>query len=102
MKFTKADLSHSKNLLKVIGRGKWELEGMEILAFADMMRWFNIFQNKMELEIVQDEAVEKAKAEEQKRIDEGKLIPKPVEDVVKPIDLPVVTAPEEKRQKSKK
>ena len=64
MKFTKADLSHSKNLLKVIGRGKWELEGMEILAFADMMRWFNIFQNKMELEIVQDEAVEKAKAEE--------------------------------------
>ena len=103
MRFTKADLSHSKNLLKALGRGKWELEGMEILAFSDMMRWFNGLQNKIEMELIQEEAQEKAKAEEAKKLAEGKMIPTPVEDVIKPIDSQVVTVTSpEKKVKGKK
>lgn len=91
MKFTKNDLSHSRNMLKVLGKGKWELEGMEILAFADMMRWFANLQRTIEMELSAEEAAEKAKLEEQQKLNSGMIEPKPVENPVKPIDSPKVT-----------
>ena len=101
MKFTKVDINHSKNMLKVLGRGKWEMEGMEILAFADMMRWFASLQNKMETEVLEEEAREKAQLEEQKRLAEGKMEIKPLEDPIKPLDLPVAPMSKPKSAKQK-
>ena len=61
MKFDRKDLNHAKNMLKALGKGEWKLDGMEILAFNDMMRWFATLQQKMESEIVADEALVSAK-----------------------------------------
>ena len=90
MKFNRNDLTQMKNLTKAISKGKWELDGLEILAFSDMMRWIGGLQSKMEIEIANDELAEKAKLDEQKKINEGKIEPKPVEDIVKQIDTPKV------------
>jgi hypothetical protein len=79
-------------MLKVLGKGEWRLDGMEILAFGEMMRWFSNIQKNIEQEIVAEEAVEKFKAEEAQKLKEGKLEPKPVEDVIKPINAPPVVS----------
>ncbi len=88
MKFTRNDLIQMKNLTKAISKGQWSLDGMEILAFSDMMRWVGGLQNKIETEIATEEAIEKAKAEEQQKLNSGVIEPKIVENPVKPIDLP--------------
>ncbi len=80
-----------KNLTKAISKGQWTLDGMEILAFSDMMRWIGGLQNKMETEIATEEAAEKAKIEEQQKLNSGAIEPKIVENPVKPIDAPKVT-----------
>ena len=90
MKFTKDDIAQGKNLLKAISKGKWDLDGMEILAFGNMFRWFGNLQQKIEAELLEEEAIEKEKVEEQKRLNDGRLIPKPVENITKPIDTPAV------------
>lgn len=95
MKFTSKDLGPSRNMLKALGKGEWRLEGMEVLAFADMMKWFAALQKTIEMEV----EMEVAKAEEQKRLAEQPLVPKEVSDPVKPLDLPV---PQVTKSKSKK
>lgn len=102
MKITKVDIVHSKNMLKALGRGKWEMEGMEILAFADMMRWFASLQNKMEVEVADEEAKEKFRLEEQKKLAENKIEPKPLEDPIKPlVGTPEPIAPKLSTKKQK-
>jgi len=86
MKFTKADLAPSRNMLKALGKGEWKLDGMEILAFADMMKWFGTLQRTLEQELAAEEAAEKAKAAEQQKLNEGVLEPKAVEDPIKLMD----------------
>ena len=86
MKFNKTDLAHSRNMLKVLGKGEWKLDGMEILAMSDMMKWFSQLQRTIEMEIVQEEANEKSKAAEAEKLKAGKIEPKVVEDIIKPID----------------
>ena len=39
MQFTKTDLARLEQLLKVFRRGKYELEGEEVLAFAQCFHW---------------------------------------------------------------
>lgn len=39
--FIKDDLAHSQNLIKALGKGKFELEGLEVLALSDAMRWLS-------------------------------------------------------------
>lgn len=39
--FIKDDLNHSQNLIRALGKGKFELEGLEILALSDAMRWLS-------------------------------------------------------------
>jgi hypothetical protein len=87
MKFNKNDLIHSRNLIKALGKGKWELEGLEILAFADMMKWIGNLQKNIETDLTSEEAAEKAKIEEQQKTDSGTLVPKVIENVVKPMDV---------------
>jgi hypothetical protein len=91
MKLTKNDLVQMKNLTKAIAKGQWTLDGMEILAFSDMMRWVGGLQNRIEMELSAEEAAEKAKTEEQQKLNSGILEPKTVENPVKPIDMPKAT-----------
>lgn len=86
MKFNKADLAHSRNMLKVLGKGEWKLDGMEILAMGEMMKWFSQLQRTIEMELAQEEANEKAKAVEAEKLKAGKIEPKLVEEPIKPID----------------
>ena len=39
MQFTKTDLARLEQLLKALRRGKYELEGEEVLAFAQCFAW---------------------------------------------------------------
>ena len=50
IKFTSSDKALLDNLLRLIGRAKLELEGVEILAAADSMRWLSRLQKNIEEE----------------------------------------------------
>jgi hypothetical protein len=70
-------------MLKALGKGEWKLDGMEILSFAEMMKWFSSLQRAIEIELA---AEEKQAAEQQRLNDPNKpLEPKPVEEPIKPI-----------------
>lgn len=50
IKFTPQDKALLDNLIRVLGRAKLELEGVEILAAADSMRWLSRLQKSVEEE----------------------------------------------------
>lgn len=50
IKFTSSDKALLDNLLRLIGRAKLELEGVEVLAAADSMRWLSRLQKNIEEE----------------------------------------------------
>lgn len=61
---TKSDKSLLDNLIRMLGRAKMELEGVEILVAADSMRWLSRLQkvieaeaNKPDMEIVSQEPI---------------------------------------------
>lgn len=39
MPFNSQDLTHVENLLRALKKAKYELEGLEVLAMAETMRW---------------------------------------------------------------
>jgi len=55
-KFEKRDVVQCENLIKAIKKAKFELDGMEVLAFADVMRWVNGLYNKIQAEVQLAEA----------------------------------------------
>lgn len=50
VKFTSSDKAFLDNLIRLIGRAKLELEGVEVLAAADSMRWLSRLQKHIEEE----------------------------------------------------
>lgn len=48
--FTKQDNAHAQNMLKLLAKAKMELEGLEILAAAEVMKWFSALAKKIEAE----------------------------------------------------
>jgi hypothetical protein len=50
VKITQQDKNLLDNLLKMLGRAKMELEGVEILAAADSMRWLSRLSKQIEEE----------------------------------------------------
>ena len=65
---TQADKSLLDNLIRILGRAKVELEGVEILAAADSMRWLARLQKQIEdeskrppMEIVQQDPIKEVK-----------------------------------------
>jgi hypothetical protein len=50
VKITKQDKALLDNLVRILGRAKIELEGVEILVAADAMRWLSRFQKQIEIE----------------------------------------------------
>lgn len=74
--FDKRDLAHCDNLIRAIKKAKFELDGMEVLAFAEVMKWVNGLYGQI-----------KADLEEQ-------AAPKPpVAAIAKEMVSPVVEAP---------
>ena len=49
--FSKADKTLLDNLVRLLGRAKLELEGVEILVASDSMRWLSRLQKQIEEEI---------------------------------------------------
>ena len=54
MKFTKADLTQSGNLIKALRKGQFTLDGMEVLAFSDVMRWVSQLHKVIENQVIED------------------------------------------------
>lgn len=50
LKITKQDKSLLDNLVRILGRAKIELEGVEIIVAADSMRWIAGLQKRIENE----------------------------------------------------
>ena len=93
MKFIKQDLAPSRNMLKALGKGKWELDGMEIMAFSQMMQWFASVQKAIELEVAKDEEdAKKLEAQQASPI----VIAKPTED---PIKQNIAKSPRKSKEK---
>lgn len=81
MKFTPADLSHATNLITALKKAKFELEGLEVLALAEVMRWVGGLH---------------------KTIKEELEPPKPVGAAVVPTPAPVIEEPVAEVQPEKK
>ena len=65
---TQADKSLLDNLIRMLGRAKLELEGVEILVAADSMRWLSRLQKVVEeeakrpiIEVVNEQPIKEAK-----------------------------------------
>jgi hypothetical protein len=52
IEITDVDSKRVTTLLSMLGRGKWELEGTEILAFAQVQHWVIELSQKMKLSLV--------------------------------------------------
>lgn len=50
IKFTSNDKALLDNLIRLLGRAKMELEGVEVLAAAESMRWLSRLQKNIEEE----------------------------------------------------
>lgn len=51
MKLDKTDLQNASNLIKLITRAKFELQGIEVLGVAESMRWLSRLQSNIEKEL---------------------------------------------------
>lgn len=60
MIWTQHDVNMVRNLITSLKNGKFELDGMEILAFAQMMGWVGKLQEKIETGLKQQEEQIKA------------------------------------------
>lgn len=60
MEFTKSDVIQAKNLLFAIKKGKYELDGEEVMAFGQMMTWLAKLITTIETNIVSTATSESA------------------------------------------
>jgi hypothetical protein len=51
MKFEKGDLTHCQNLVRALTKAKFEVEGLEVLALADVYKWVSNLQRTIEQEL---------------------------------------------------
>lgn len=54
MKFTDADLAQLTNAITAMKKAKFELDGMEVLAFAETLRWMGGLHRQMKDQIEED------------------------------------------------
>lgn len=55
MKFDRKDMVHCENLVRTLKKGKFELNGMEVLAMSEMMKWVNYLYEGISADIKQVE-----------------------------------------------
>lgn len=51
MKWTSYDKSQVSNLIIALKKGKFEMSGMEILAFSDVFRWLSSLSDHIDKEL---------------------------------------------------
>ena len=56
MKFNKYDLAQLENIMRALKSGSFTMQGMEILAFADCMKWASKLHELMGNQIKAEEA----------------------------------------------
>ena len=57
--FTKQDLNYYKNLQRFLSKAKAELQGDEILAAADVLRWVGLLESRISDDIQKQEMMVK-------------------------------------------
>lgn len=58
---TRIDLNRSTELLKVLNRAKYEVEGNEALALAQVLNWAAAFHGRIEADVKAQDAAQEAK-----------------------------------------
>lgn len=56
MEFTKQDINHAENLIKALKKGTYNFDGMEALAFAELLKWVNRLVIHVQSEVQKQEA----------------------------------------------
>lgn len=87
MNFTKQDLAQVENLVRLLKKAKFELEGLEVLAAADMFRWVS----KLATEVPQDIKKQEEEAKFLEAAEDAKMWPSPVITPSTPVPPPVVS-----------
>lgn len=59
MNFSKVDLRQIDNLVKALKKGNFTLDGMEVLAMSDAMKWLNNLHLAVVEEIKKQEELDK-------------------------------------------
>jgi hypothetical protein len=59
--FTQQDLNNAKNLARLMNKAKIELEGLEILAASDVIKWIGKLIKDIEQNIASQQAVSSIK-----------------------------------------
>lgn len=72
IEFTKVDLARLENVIKAVKRGKYELEGEEILAFAQSFAWLSALFDKIQSDISQPKIAHESTNEPEKKTIEKK------------------------------
>ncbi len=49
--FTKTDLARAETVIKALKRGKYELEGEEVLAFAQAFAWISVVFDRIKADL---------------------------------------------------
>jgi hypothetical protein len=62
VKFNTIDQSNCENLVRALKKGKFELEGLEIIAMADVFKWVTRLHATIQSEIAADAAASTALA----------------------------------------
>lgn len=70
------DKKQIDNLIRILAKAKTEVQGVEMLAGADAMRWLSSFQAKIERV-----AIAKAKAEQEANIAAIAALKSPIDEV---------------------
>jgi len=82
VKFEKRDVVQCENLIRALKKAKFDLDGMEVLAFAEVMRWVNALYNRIQAESQLVEAPKKPS------IASAKEVKSPIADAPKSAKAP--------------
>ena len=58
--FTKSDKEHCENLIRALKKGNFSLEGMEVLALADVFKWVSALSKRIDVDLASQAAVASA------------------------------------------
>jgi hypothetical protein len=66
LEFTKVDLARAETVMKALKRGKYELEGDEVLAFAQAFAWISVVFDRIKADLETPVELPKVEAPEPK------------------------------------
>ena len=90
MDFTKVDLVHAENLIRALKKAKFDLDGMEVLAFAELFKWVNKLFYGIQKEV------------QEKEVGRPDLVVKEPKDKIEGLSKPVTPKGSPKAAKAKR